>query len=256
MNGSETFPRDLASYERELLQWVLPADRPGYRAYRELLDQWKVRARGRRGEGNYILAAEGERPDNESPLPQLLALGNIVETTGGNFSVIVRERLGDQVEFEITRVGGNVVPGQSSERRRWTLSSWSPGEPCPACGQPLRETGMRTEDEKELSLAICQTEKRLWIHNTVSGINHPMPVTNFYNELMLHKNIRDPKVALDPNRFFHDLPHYSARDLIKAFITYNGLRTKIVLEQPIILPAPEGNSFLRRLKTLWNRATV
>ncbi|MBI3111465.1 MAG: hypothetical protein HYZ01_07825 [Ignavibacteriales bacterium] len=255
MNGSETFPRDLASDERDLLQWVLPADRPGYRAYRALLDQWKVQARGRRGEGNYILAAEGERPDNESPLPQILALG-MVETMEGNFSVIVRERLGDQVEFEIGGTGGRVGPGKSPERRRWTLSSWSPGEPCPACGQPLRETGMRTGDAKELSLAICQADKRLWIHDTVSGINHPIPVTNFYNELMLHKNIRDPKVALEPNRFFGDLPRYSDLDLTKAFITYNGLRTKIVLEHPIILPAPEGNLFLRRLKTLWNRATV
>ncbi|MEX1274714.1 MAG: hypothetical protein WEE20_02205 [Bacteroidota bacterium] len=254
MDGNETFPRGLTTFERELLQWVLPGDRPGYRAYRDLLDRWNVRARGRRGEGNYILAAETERPDIESPLPQLLAFG-LVETTGGSLSVIVRERLGDQVEFEIAGVGG-AGAGIFREQGRWTLSSWSPGAPCPACGGPLRETGMSSEDGKVFSLAICAGDQRLWVHNPSSGINHPIPVTNFYNELMLHNHIRDPKVALDPNRLFRDLPRYSDRELVKAFVTYNGLRTKIVLDRPILIPTPTRTPFLRRLRTFWKRTTL
>lgn len=253
MDGSETFPRDLRSSERELLEWVLPADRPGYRIYRHLLNEWKVKARGRRGEGNYILAAENERPDLESPLPQLLALG-MVRSMQGTLSVLVRERLGDQLEFEISTVG-ETTAGALQEGSRWTLSTWLPGLGCPACGMIVREVVMSSEDDKKFSLAICPGDRRLWVHSVESGINHPIPVTNFYNELMLHKNIRDPKVALDPNLIYQDLSRYSDRDLTKAFISYNGLRTKVLLDRPLILPPPEKVSFLRRVTLLFQRTT-
>src|SRR5512137_1211634 len=94
MGSEEIFPRDLSTLERELLLWILPADRPGYAVYRGLVEAWKVAATGRRGEGNFILAKAGTVVDNESPLPQLLAYG-AVEFETGDVTVSLRERVDD-----------------------------------------------------------------------------------------------------------------------------------------------------------------
>ncbi|MGH2569478.1 MAG: hypothetical protein ACRDGA_14155, partial [Bacteroidota bacterium] len=179
----EKFPRELTASERELLLWVLPDDRPGYYDYRKLLGQWLVAAQGRRGEGNYILAPAGERIDNDSPLPQLFAYG-VVETESGELSVCVRERLNNQLEYEILSLRGDVDPTKLREVRRWTFSTWLPRKPCPRCGKEVREVQMRTDEGRTLVLAVCDEDERLWVYDENSGINHPIPVTNFYNELM------------------------------------------------------------------------
>lgn len=230
----ERFPRELAAYERDLLLWILPAERPGYSEYRTFVQEWKVVARGRRGEGNYILAPSGEQPDHESPLPQILAYG-VVETTAGELSVSVRERLENQVEFEVASARGAVNPAQFQEVRRWTLSTWLPSHGCPHCGEAVRQARMSSESGRTLVLAICSRDRRLWVYDENSGVNHPIPVTNFYNELMLHKNIRDPKIALDSKRLFAELPLYSDADLTHAFRSYNMLHMKVMLKDPIVV---------------------
>ncbi|HEX9615031.1 MAG TPA: hypothetical protein VGA55_05975, partial [Bacteroidota bacterium] len=159
---SEQLPRRLTDRERELLLWLLPANRPGYREYRDLIEQWSVTAAGRRGSGNYILSPLGERVDNESPLPQVLSYG-VVETDKGAISVSIRERLGNQVEFEIAKLGPGEIEHSFQELRRWTFSSWSAGKPCPICEQPTREIPMRTTTGREVVLAICATNERLWV---------------------------------------------------------------------------------------------
>lgn len=246
MEEEESFPRELNEVERQLLLWLLPENRPGYFEYRRYVEGWKVVARGRRGEGNYILTAPNEQPDNESPLPQLLAYG-MVETRQGSIVASIRERLGNQVEYEIVNLHGDVVSSGFQEIRRWTFSSWLPSQACPACGQALRQVNMNVESGQKLVLAVCPSDKRLWVYNEATGINHPIPVTNFYNELMLHKNVRDPQTAFDSKRLFADLSTFSDEDLIKAFVTYNKLRTKVVLGKGIVVPEQKRVSFLRRV---------
>jgi len=244
----DRFPRALTTDERELLLWILPAERPGYKEYRTFVENWNVVSQGRRGEGNYILAAPDEQPDNESPLPQIIAHGSIVTPTG-ELSVSIRERLENQVEFEIVGVQGNVDPARFNETRRWTLSSWLPSQVCPKCGVRLREVSLSSEHGRTAMLAVCATDKRLWVYDERTGINHPIPVTNFYNELMLHKNIRDPKIALDSKRLFSDLSQFSDAELSHAFRTYNALRTKIQLEGNIVVEDEKPN-LVQRLKQL------
>ena len=246
MGNEDRLPRGLTEQERGLLLWLLPADRPGYLAYRKLAEAWQVVARGRRGEGNYILAASDEQPDVESPLPQLLACG-VIETPEGNISVTLRERLGNQIEYEIVNLQGDVVPARLQEVRRWTLSSWLPQQACPACGGALREVAMFTKSGGKLVLAVCPSDGRLWVHEEESGINHPIPVTNFYNELMLHRNVRVPAVALESKRLFLDLNDFTDVDLIRAFVTYNKLRTKVTLDRPIVVPQERKPSWLKRI---------
>lgn len=243
---NDDFPRELKPFERELLEWVLPDERPGYVEYRKLLGGWRVVAQGRRGKGNYLVAPLDERPDNESPLPSVIAYG-IVETSEGEISVSVRERLGNQVEFEIAKLGKGDDVVLERERRRWTLSSWLPGSPCPQCASAPREISMQTTSARRLALAICPTDRRIWIYDEETGINHPVPITNFYNELMFHKKVRDPEIALNSRRLFEKLHEFSDSDLVSAFRSYNQVRTKVDLEEPIVAPAGRKQSLFRRL---------
>jgi hypothetical protein len=246
MANHEEFPRELTAQERDLLLWLLPADRSGYLEYRKLIGQWQVVGRGRRGEGNYILAATAERPDTEMPLPPLFALG-VVESREASVSISLRERIENQVEFEIVKLQGEGVPDRLEEIRRWSYSTWLPAQPCPACGRSVRGVPMATASGQKMVLAICSQDKRLWIYEEASGVNHLIPVTNFYNELMLQKNVRDPEVALDSKRLFTDLGSWTDAELLRAFAAYNKLRTKVKLESPILLPQEQRPSWVRRL---------
>jgi hypothetical protein len=244
----ESFPRNLSPLEQDLLLWLLPADRPGYREYRALVESWRVAARGRRGEGNYILAPGTVAIDVESPLPQVFAYG-VVETAGGRISIALRERLDDQLEFEIMNLDGPAVPAVVSERRRWTLSTWLPRQPCPMCGGLLREVGMKTQKGRMFVLALCGKDERIWVHDEASRVNHLIPLTNFYNELMLHANVRDPAVALSARRLFTDLGNYSDAVLSMAFASYNKLKTKIHFEEQLQIAGGLRPSFFQRLRS-------
>ncbi len=241
---AEQFPRELSGLELDLLLWMLPSERRGYDEYRTLVQKWKVLAPGRRGEGNYILGPAGERADNESPLPQILAYG-IVEGASTSLSVTLRERLENQLEFEIQSIRGKFDTAQFRETRRWTYSSWLPGMACPNCLRTVREIPMASGKGQSYVLAVCAHDERIWVHDQQSGVNHLIPVSNFYNELMLHKNIREPKIALDAKNLFRDIKKYSDVDLKHAFRTYNRVRSKIALESDIVVEEPRQSIFVR-----------
>lgn len=250
MGSEEDFPRDLSALERELLLWILPVDRSGYAAYRNIVCEWRVAAKGRRGEGNFILAKEGAAIDVESPLPQLLAFGTVVYEKS-EVTVSLRERLDDQLEFEIT--GGGVDLSRDSRiLRRWTFSEWLPSSSCPCCGGSIREVEMKTESGRRLVLGLCTKDRRLWVYDERSGVNHPIPVTSFYNELMLLQNVKDPKIALDFGRLFTALGTFRDVDLVRTFVAYNRLRTKIVLEEPLGIAKEEILGWITRA-TRWLR---
>jgi hypothetical protein len=246
MVPEDSFPRDLSPLENNLLLWLLPADRSGYREYRPLLETWKVAAKGRRGGGNFILAPGTATIDIESPLPQVFAHG-VVETADGAIAVTIRERFGDQLEFEIVNLGGESLPDIVGEKRRWTYSLWLPKQACPICLGSIREVTMLTGKGRTLVLALCKNDERIWVYDDVSGVNHPIPLTNFYNELMLHANVRDPHVALNSKRLFSDLHMYSDVMLSRAFGSYNKLKTKIVFEDNLQVPGERTSSWFNRL---------
>ncbi len=242
----ESFPRDLSPLEKDLLLWLLPADRPGYREYRSIVAAWSVAAKGRRGEGNFILASETTEIDNESPLPQVFAYG-LVELAHGAIAITIRERLGDQLEYEIVSLEGESLPDVLEEKRRWTFSTWLPKQACPNCLGILREVVMQTERGRRFALALCKNDGRIWVYDEVSGVNHPVPLTNFYNELMLHTKVRDPNIALNSKRLFTDLQNYSDSTLSRAFASYNKLKTKIEFEDQLQITDERKPSLLRRL---------
>ena len=226
VKNSTTYPRRLRGKELDLLESVLPDDRPGYSDYRRLIGSMTVLGEGRRGEGNLILGFESDEPDTTSPLAAVIAYG-VVETTRDQYSITVREYVGDQIDVEIVSSRGEEVPDHFEEKRRWTYSTWLPGNPSPSTGVPVREIII----DDNLVLVIVGQDRRLWVYDKGTGINHLIPITNFYNELMLHRNIRDPKIALKSNLFFEDVASYKDKELRASFIAYNKLRPKVEVKQ-------------------------
>jgi hypothetical protein len=90
--------------------------------------------------------------------------------------------------------------------------------------------------EEGITLAVAPAEKRLWLHDRTSGIVHVIPVTNFYNELMLHLHIRDPKIALQSSSLFYDPGRYADGDLRSAFIVYNATRHRVDVHTQLARP--------------------
>ena len=81
-----------------------------------------------------------------------------------------------------------------------------------------------------VTLAFAPAEKRIWIHERAGGIVRPIPITNYYNELMICRGIRDPRIALAPSLLWKDLASFPDEDLIRAFVAYNALRRHVPLQ--------------------------
>jgi hypothetical protein len=243
---TESYPRPLRVKERDLLEAVLPLDRPGYRLYRDELENLLVIGQGRRGAGNLILGRDGMQPEAVAPLAPVVAYG-VVESTRETFTVTVREILDGQIDVEIVSSHGEEVPEHFEEKRRWTYSSWQPGQPSPATGTPVREVAI----DGSSILAISPPEKRLWLYDGSAGMNHPIPITNFYNELMLFKSIRDPAIALRSSLLFENLHQYTDADLHAAFIAYNRFRKRVELHPGA--PEPHAVGIRARVQSLFRR---
>jgi len=196
---------------------------------------------GRRGEGTIILGSPDQAPDIDAPLPSVVAFG-VVQNTRGLCSISVREELAGQIEAEI------VDPSDAAEIRRWTYSTWNPVDRCPQCERPVRTVRMLTEAGRDITLAICAQDRRLWVHEGRTGICRPVPVTLFYSELMRRTGVRAPEVALRSDRLFEALAEFQDDALTIAFAAYNRVRAKVDAEDPIRLPLVR-RSLWRRLFT-------
>lgn len=243
------YPRQLTAREREWMTWLLPAEKAGYREYAEALDRLIVVGEGRRGRGEIILGLPGTVPDLSGPLAPVFAYG-VIETTFGTISVTLRDRVNDQVSAEIVSQRADEVPDEFEDARRWTYSTWTPGDPCPQCLRRLRTAKLLIGGGSAATLAICTADRRLWINDSRSGVNRLIPVTNFYNELMLHKNVRDPKIALDSQRLFADLGSFTDQDLARAFETYNTMKTKIHRTEDRGAPEKTGRGLRDRVRRI------
>ncbi|HUL42929.1 MAG TPA: hypothetical protein VLY03_01090 [Bacteroidota bacterium] len=240
--------------EREWIQWILPAERTGYSAYRHSIERMVILGEGRRGKGEMILGYEDETVDLSAPLAPVFAYG-VIETDFGLISITLREIENDQASVEIVSHRAEEIPEIFEESRRWTYSTWTPGHPCPQCVLSVREVQVHSSDVsgRSLVLAICKRDLRLWVYDSEDGVNRLIPVTNYYNELMLHKGIRDPDIALDAKRFFRELEKYSDADLARAFLTYNSMKAKVRVEGTIEQAPGEPRSLFGVIRKIFSR---
>lgn len=216
-NETTSFPRRLKSQESEWLFTALPENKLGYKQYRDIINGLTVIGLGRFGEGNFILGTEGDIIDLEVSSEPIFAVSNI-SFENANIYVTIHEESERQIEIDLKIENEENIPDNLNRAKIWTYSNWIPGEKAPNDNSRIREVHLV---KNEIVLAIAPLHKKIWIYNSISGINHFVPVTNFYNEMILLTEIKDPLIALNPGRLFTNLDEFNDEQLTAGFLTYN-----------------------------------
>lgn len=211
------FPRQLTANEKKILFTVLPENKSGYKYYRDKIENLLVIGQGRFDRENLLLGKEGNKPDLSVPSNPVFACGTAIckET---KFDVLIHEEYDDEIEFDITTSNSFNLEEDFEIVSAWSYSDWKPGQKAPNDGSSVREVPVIPG---EYVLAVAPNHKKIWLHDIKTGVNHLIPVSNFYNQLMMVKDIRNSDVALNPGAFFDNIEEYSAEDLVSALITYN-----------------------------------
>ncbi len=245
-NGKEHFPRDLSAEEKELLFSALPENKIGYKLYREKIEQMVVLGHGRFGRGNFILGKLDSDLDIESSSTPIFAISKIVYGDHEIYVTIHHEN-DDQIEIDLQNIEIATKIGELEEKYRWTYSNWVPGQKAPYDNSDVREIHLIL---KSLVLVIASAHRKIWVYNAKDEVNYLIPVTNFYNELMLLMEERDPEVALNPNRLFTSLSSFDDEKLGQAFLLYNKYWNRIDVDYSLFDPkmVQRKKSFIDFLK--------
>lgn len=225
-NINSSFPRQLSAREKDWLFSALPENKSGYKQYREIIDKLLVIGNGRFGESNLILGEAEDTIDLEVSSSPIFAVANITFEEA-NIYITIHEETDGQVEVDIKSVYSEKIPDSLHQTNIWTYSAWLPGQKAPHDNTYVREVHLIKD---EIVLAIAPVHKKIWIYNSKSGINHFIPVTNFYNEIILAMNNKDPEIALNPGRLFTHLNEFTDDQLINGFLIYNKHWKRIVLD--------------------------
>ncbi len=225
----QKFPRNLYKSERKILFSVLPESKSGYNKYRQRISEMKVIGQGRFGGGNFILGFEGDEVELDVPSASVFASG-IVKCNQLNFDVTIHEEEEEQIEYDISPFGKIDVDKEIKIESVTSLSFWNKNETSPYNDSPVNEFVIL---KNKYTLVIDESEKKIWMNDIETGINHIIPLTNFYNELMRYKNIREHDIALKPGRFFSEVDKYSEEDIISAFLMYDKYMNRFNLQQKI-----------------------
>ncbi|MBC8144058.1 MAG: hypothetical protein H7X80_00655, partial [bacterium] len=202
---------------------------------------------GRWGDGDLVLGIVGQLIDLGAPMEPVVAYGEIAFGDASTLSISVH-RADDEGRVEIHFSGMTFDEYQLAEETdRWCFSYWSPGQPSPANGLPVRDVTLDTAGT--LTLALDATRRLLWLFDGATRGNTLIPVTNFYNELMLSKNVRDPEIALNHRRLFDAPDENSDEEIARGFKRYNMTWRKVDAERLEDAPSTNAatNGFVARI---------
>ncbi len=216
-NINEKFPRQLSAREKKWLFAALPENKLGYKQYRDIIENLLVIGYGRFGEGNFFLGEIGDTIDLEVSSSPILAVANITFDIGKVY-VTIHEELDGQIEVDIKGTAVDQIPDDLDQAKVWTYSNWIPGEKAPFDKSNVREIHLV---KNEIVLVVAPIHKKVWVYNAKSGINHFIPVTNFYNEMMILMNNKNSDTALNPGRLFTNLSEFTDEQLTQGFLVYN-----------------------------------
>lgn len=207
------FPRKLNDAEMNLLFLLLPENKIGYSKYRKLIRDFFVLGEGRFGEGNYFLGNVGDEIELEISSSPILTSG-IVTTDKATFEISINEIQDNKIEYSISP-----YPDENEiykVERVVTISDWIPGKKSPE-GSKVK---LFSIDGMNYILAIAPTDHKIWLYEKSSGINYPIPVSNFYNELLRLKRETRKEFYQNPNRLFDELDTFSESEIVLAFLMY------------------------------------
>lgn len=232
MEKTTIFPRQLTETEKDLLFSALPSEKLGYKIYRDKIEKYLVLGHGRFGGGNFILGSPDTEVDTEAQATPIFAISKIVYTDHEIYVTIHHEQ-DDQIEIDIQNFEITPKLNEMKELYRWTYSNWVPGQKAPYDNSYVKEIHLILNS---LVLAIAPSHRKIWAYNALDGVNYLIPVTNFYNELMLLQDEKNPEIALNPNLLFENLENYSIEKLGQAFLLYNKMWNRINIDYSLFDP--------------------
>jgi hypothetical protein len=208
------FPRKLTDVERKILFSLLPDNKIGYNNYRSLIENFYLIAEGRFGNGNLILGEIGNTPDFSIPSSPVFAIGNVFSAALQYYVVI------HTIDDGLIEIQMDPYPVKAIIKidKVVSYSNWIPGMESPEKNSKVYEYSLK---ENEFLLAVCPDSKKIWLHDYRTGVNNIIPISNFFNELMLIRNIKDEKSLQSPSIFFNEIESYPDRDIKLAFLLYN-----------------------------------
>ncbi len=249
-SGIKQFPRELTAQERYLLFSVLPEKKPGYKLYREKIDKLMVTGYGRFKNNNYILGKKGTEPDLSFSSTPVFAAGTI-KIPGDEIDILINEEIDDEIEFDLTLKNTDEIPAEINEIEKWSYSDWNPGNNAPHDNSEVREAVI---SPGEYILAFAPAHKKIWLHESKNGVNHLIPMTNYYNELMRFRRTKDPEQALNPKLMFEKLSEFSDFELINAFVLYNKYMRRFPRDfSKYLNRPPQQETSKRKLKDLFRK---
>lgn len=235
--------RKLSQTELKLLFAILPEEKPAYKKYHYRLTELFVIGNGRFGSNNLILGNLSDEPDTTLPSSPVFSFGEIV-FSGKKFEVIIHEEEEEKIEIELPDVSEFGSFSQPVFDSINSIAFYSPLE-----ANKKYEPNRKVElINGEFYLSFIFNIKKIIVTDLKNGYNALIPVSNYYNELMFVKNIRDPKTALKPQLLFNEIEKYSDRDLAEAFIYYNKLFRRVnlnIIQKTVNPPVKEG--FFKKL---------
>jgi hypothetical protein len=248
-SGVKQFPRELTRQEKYLLFSVLPEEKQGYRRYREKINELLVTGFGRFKDSNLILGKQNTVPDLSFSSSPVFAAGTI-KIPGDEIDILINEEVDDEIEFDLTLKNSGIIPEEINEQGRWSYSNWNPGDQSPGDKKEVREVEVL---KGEYILAFAPSHKKIWLHMNENGVNYLIPLTNYYNELMRFKRVKDPKEALNPKLLFQNLTEFSDDELINAFVLYNKYMRRFSIDFSKYLNAQQPVINKRRLIDLFRK---
>ena len=235
-NDKTTFPRDISEREKKWLFAALPENKIGYKQYRDIIENLVIIGYGRFGEGNFFLGEESNLVDLDTEPSPIFAIANITFEEAKIYVTIHEENEG-QIEIDIKSISSEKIPDNLHLTKMWTYSAWIPGQKVPGDNSDVREIHLIINN---IVLAIAPKHQKIWVYNSRSGINHLIPVTNYYNELMMILNNKDEEIALNPGRLFTHLDEFTDEQLIQGFLTYNKYWKRIELDNHLFEKKEDG----------------
>ena len=248
-SGTAYFPRELTRQEKYLLFSVLPEEKPGYNAYREKINELFVTGYGRFNNNNFILGKKNSVPDLNISSTPVFAAGT-VKIPGDEIDILINEELDNEIEFDLSLKNSVELPDSINETESWSYSEWNPGDKSPSDNKEVREVIIA---RGKYLLVFAPSHKKIWLHENESGVNHIIPVTNYYNELMRFRRSKDPAEAMNPKLLFQKLNDFPADDLINAFVLYNKYMRRYPIDFSIYLNPRQELKRRKRFKDLFRK---
>jgi hypothetical protein len=226
LNNNNNFIRDLTPKEKKLLLALLPKNRKGYAEYRSKINSYKIIGFRNKKKNNFFLGNENSKFDLTLLSAPVFACGSYKKYEKEIY-VVIHQELENIIEVDISLDGVDEIPDDLSDWTFGSYSNWMPGKKAPNDNSQVREIHII---KNKLVVVIAPIHKKVWVYEHNSGINYLIPVTNFYNEIMRIKKIKDPKIALDPNRIFSKTNEFSDEEIGQGLLLYNKYLRRINID--------------------------